>query len=1140
MKEVYVLELQSGSVYVGLSANLRERLHFHALAPNAWVQHNGGLRRIVPPLTQQIEPTAWELQETLVQMLVRGCEAVRGAQYTSAQRLSEAERDAIARTLCQHADACFRCGTLGCRARSCAHTRPASWLPRFLSGQPLGASPLSLGSFTELLQQLIEREREPGAQQADASAELHVLERWQDAWAARGLDATFVPDEGSPWDELWSKDLRGLCIVECAAGRIVEVLQRDDSYLLDFGIAWSDPPEPLKIVIDVDGQLWHIHTADVRQEMLHVGPPLDADELVARFEADQGLCTPARRQSRITVMQDPPGSGKTYRLVRLPLFPDYESYLIITKPHSAKEVVHREFLEQLRASPHAQLLDEGQHAGSYWKQLRVFDKTVLLLFLTGDALFAKLAPRAERPELLDLFEGICATIAQHGVRTGRRGAVIVKDRPVFLCAKTLVVMDEATKFSLPYAKALGQLVFTCNSDAVIAGDMLQSIESTDNVLAYALSAADPFPGSELVVQKGNQIRRCGPRLVALIRDAVPWQRFGLPLPEAADIGQAEGTFELQLLTGLQSDRVESVVQRLHQLILELQLLPSDLLCVFLFVGHNPFADALRDALDELWRQLLEEPSYRSMLLESRTEAASFFDLYDAKVAAGDYVWFAILHRSDGLPINTALSEAATRMVSVHAAQGDGRRVVFTFNLSEAGILQCFTHGQKNLSYYSFINVALSRAKELLVVWADRYDDVLRRLLPHAPALRGHLLPKLHIPDAFQAQSIHFPLDASAQQLLPLLQSADRTLVNDHELLSATTQLLLLLRIFSDGSRQMYAILSRLAHAPIVRFTNHREYRHCLAKRQDVPLLCYSRPEFNRICDDIQERLRQQQGRLRHALESRDTSPLLQSSQDVLVVIYALECLERGQQLTLRMDALYDGFRALACQNSLTAHALRMALAEKTVDRVIEQLPESGRWLVYYRVSLGSPDGSTLPHFSVYTQLSYLYVFEEDLFVVLIHPQLGLAQLQAVFSTLCSATLVLLQPRKGSGYNFPRFNCKRLSFVLVALNGWLAPLSPALCLQTLIDCVVVDLAAQLRAHLPSVHDFDTFCQRRGDCSADVFRTLKHDLSRISAPGFVEDALVILGQRRQQGKHANVPELLEDCLCSALRQLRRALR
>jgi hypothetical protein len=209
------------------------------------------------------------------------------------------------------------------------------------------------------------------------------------------------------------------------------------------------------------------------------------------------------------------------------------------------------------------------------------------------------------------------------------------------------------------------------------------------------------------VRKGDKIRRCGSKLVGVIRELVPWKRFNLPLPQPAEgvNHEGEGEFFAQMLSHAQDTaaKVEEVICTARDAIRDLLLLPDDVPCVFLFVAKNAFGDELREALRSLWRDRMDNAEYLQTMLASRrrADAENCFAEYDAETRDGGHVWLARFHRSEeGRPIQTETSARCTRMVSARAAQGGGRRLALVFQLSEMGIQRVHTRGEQNLCYYS--------------------------------------------------------------------------------------------------------------------------------------------------------------------------------------------------------------------------------------------------------------------------------------------------------------------------------------------------------------------------------------------------------------------------------------------------------
>ena len=521
----------------------------------------------------------------------------------------------------------------------------------------------------------------------------------------------------------------------------------------------------LTVLLHVDDESVYVVPLDrIRSGAAWVRPPHAVSEIAAVLRdptrhaellagAPPAIC-------RLTAIQDPPGSGKTHRLIRrcvLALddgeFDHYQHVFVLTKPHSAKEVVYREFQAQLRVardSGAVELLESHSSAdGKGYRHVlrRRNGAEVTVHFSTVDALMCSLAPRGGggAPPCANLFEGFARSIAQLGPRivdpaTGRarfRGCDVAYD------ARALICWDEATKLDRHYLHALAKVMAVCGADAVLAGDVMQSIESADNSLRAASSPDDAdrlrqlLPFCDVDVQRGDEIRRFGGVLVGALCAAVDFAAYGVPVPRPANDVERESEGEISV-HAVEAQRhedpaavarvVEAVFAQLLADVAELALLPHELLLVCPLVRNNPVGDELRDRLHEFWAGHLERPEVRRAAVR-RKEGREFYDAYDDDSRRPR--WLAYLHRSEeGRPVDTSLSEWASRAVSIHSSQGDGRRLVYVVGVSEAK-LKCFTRGRSDvLEYAALWTVLMSRAKRRLRVFVEAaYDDAWRRLEP---------------------------------------------------------------------------------------------------------------------------------------------------------------------------------------------------------------------------------------------------------------------------------------------------------------------------------------------------------------------------------------------------------------------------
>jgi hypothetical protein len=207
-------------------------------------------------------------------------------------------------------------------------------------------------------------------------------------------------------------------------------------------------------------------------------------------------------------------------------------------------------------------------------------------------------------------------------------------------------------------------------------------------------------------------RRFGPRIASFVNrlifhdEANARWTAGLAPITTLDTAPSEGTVTVTKVPsagrGIAEKTVERVMDALSaEVALHPALRPNDVLVVAPFVRNYAAMEALEMRLSEFWAER---------------------GLADA----------AYLHVSEpGHPVNLEHSRDATRLVSIHASKGDGRRVVFVVGLTEAALSR-FSDTEvpsESLVYLSLLHVALTRAvRSMHVFLHDLDDDVTRRFV----------------------------------------------------------------------------------------------------------------------------------------------------------------------------------------------------------------------------------------------------------------------------------------------------------------------------------------------------------------------------------------------------------------------------
>ena len=527
------------------------------------------------------------------------------------------------------------------------------------------------------------------------------------------------------------------------------------------------------LLVDVGGdRVFAVRPEEVRRGCVRCSDPFTVEEvLLFASENFERFKPPPRLQHKFYVFQDPPGSGKTYRLVRRCLAPwtvenhghdfsHYNTFFFCAKPHSAKEVIYAEFRAQLKRLEQAGEIDVIKHSEQQKAYKCTFRRTrddclVETFFATVDSFVWALGSKNERRSLhSNPFVRICDNLAFDGPSAVNlfNGSVNFKGQCTSISARTLICWDEATKLEIRYLRALLRIILECNADAAVSGDLLQSIEvehnsferaQQENLSALLNGAAEP------VIVRGNKIRRFGRKLVDELNEVTPWTKYGVAVPQPADdIEHEEGSFYVQSIcrVSVGDDSQAKSIKKAVTVVFEafkadvrtLALLPHEVLLVFPHVSINPVGDELCDRIHEFWIEELMKEEYQARV-STRVEGREYLRDYLARPDRR----MAYFHRSEGnQPVNTSLSRNCTRMVSIHASQGDGRRLVLVVGLSESK-LSVFSDGSTNsLVYDSLLTVALSRAKARLRIFIEQvYDRVWKLFEAKLPDVeRREILP----------------------------------------------------------------------------------------------------------------------------------------------------------------------------------------------------------------------------------------------------------------------------------------------------------------------------------------------------------------------------------------------------------------
>lgn len=834
---------------------------------------------------------------------------------------------------------------------------------------------------------------------------------------------------------------------------------------------------------------------------------------VTSGELDKDVKTP--RQSTLTIAQDPHGSGKTYRLTRMMIhtdLPEYASYagyatfIVVTKAHSAKEVVYAEFMIHLRGAGFA--YHESTSSNKYIvKFTKPSGVETMCIFGTADSLMYNLCDNRMRGA--DVFINLVKTIHTHGPTKleGGKGRFRYAGQQPRMNKKTLVITDEATTLPEAYADAFSTLMTTCHVDVHLAGDVQQSTFFEHNLLtrvvreyndATGTCELPSFRGCHVHIRPGREVRRFNQTLVDF-RNAVmrgfheaPSHNMQIAVPVAAtDVSHARGEYFMHEIAKTRArddpqseqvvDAVETMMEELRRDVHDSKLLPNEILVVTPFVKNNPVMDKFQTAVHEFWSATFYDGDYVRRLREkadgeSDEAVASRVARYDEAKAhfkdASALPWFCVLHRSEeGKPIVTSESRYCTRIVSIHASQGDGRKFVYVVGISEKRLTRFSAGKINNLKYESLLNVAISRMKEVVRVFLEpTYDDVWVRFLPvMTDAMRQTVPPTLLAKSKFNligACNVALdealfnktkevivaasPSNASNRLDRPILDYAHHVIRMSIAHTVFWAHLVVSQANDKNYQEQVLAVFNKVA-SKMIKPVSSSEYYEELGEQNYIPVLRYD--SGSAVFAPVHERtlalLHEVQSMVQQWVRGKATELRQLTPERAVLLQYAVEVftLARYGMQNIKMDHVYDVVHCYMCktddsESKLERHYDYLNQLSSLFEQIKEHRgQEVWEWKIYRSICLGNKrTGDSTQYFTLNAHIDHLFLTDTRAIPVILCASVDDMNMDIMCAQALLYTLVCIQPAQKSYNNdkgvptWERIKGKTIEICLVPIKG----------------------------------------------------------------------------------------------------------
>ena len=499
------------------------------------------------------------------------------------------------------------------------------------------------------------------------------------------------------------------------------------------------------IYLDYGKRIFRINPLRVKSNIVDVTNYKTKDEFIDYLNSDTIKWEDDTvEQGVIYHNQRGAGCGKTYESIQLlqneNQFADKEIFIYLTKVHSAKEVIYKEFSDQRKRGVLDKLDFFGEQDGyndtvenKKYKITYTNKKTnkeIQIIIGTIDSFTVALGKKD--PSSNDFFKGIINSIRQGYISATNTGKIKYAGSDYCLNKKCLVIIDEAQDLGPDYIEAFDMIVKKTGIDVYVIGDKLQSIWGDNNI--YTFVEKNKLRYTKVVKDDGkNQVKRFhNIQFKEFVNKIIDFKKYKLPpIEDICDNKNCKyrhendkkpyQIFQMPKIYNNDADSIkvnnaiEKIIRYVDNEINEYNYLPNNFMFIFPFIKKNYLAAQLEARLQDYWIKKFNDKKYRKHVLSKN-------DYWKEKIGSNKFRKYVYLHKSeDGQPINLVESKNATRMLSIHASKGNGCEVVFLLGVSEATLTR-FSKQKCNIVYDSLLHVGITRQKKSIYVGLENNGD----------------------------------------------------------------------------------------------------------------------------------------------------------------------------------------------------------------------------------------------------------------------------------------------------------------------------------------------------------------------------------------------------------------------------------
>lgn len=502
------------------------------------------------------------------------------------------------------------------------------------------------------------------------------------------------------------------------------------NYLIIFKEVWKYKSFIIKydfILLEKDELVFKIELNKIKCGMLEIKESKSLQETldylktkpekIWNFWADDNVI-----KSKLTIHQEGAGNGKTFSIWKSILENiDKKTYIIVTKQHTAKVVIYEELIDQkLRLKNSEELFhienltnDIEENTEKHYV-IKFTHKESLkeckVIIGTIDSFCYNLSYSNSKGS--DYFKGLIDNISIKGATKTKNGYMCFGGQYIQLSKECEIWIDEVQDLPVNYFQAMCKLMYETSCYIHVIGDKLQSLEFENNFLTSIEKQG--LPNIDIIIEEPKNLNRRikVTDMAEEINKLVNFEKYKLPKIECDNkVKKQKNLKPIKIIDspiiyadGTNDEKVNNycnIIMDNYKFEVETNnCLPQDFLIIFPIMAKNDTAGELQSRIQEYWCN---------------------------KYNNSNYIQYVYLHKHvEGCVINTKDSLNATRIMSIRASKGDGRKVVFVLGVEESS-LKRVSNKKKNLVYESHLHVALTRAKnQIYFSLLKNNDDIHKR------------------------------------------------------------------------------------------------------------------------------------------------------------------------------------------------------------------------------------------------------------------------------------------------------------------------------------------------------------------------------------------------------------------------------